>query len=109
MELKCSDSVVNQGTEASVEKGGVRAKVKKVKVAKKSKKVERSVKVKEWMRRRKGERYCAWMERIDKYLSSDESEGEVLEDGRSLLMRYGYCLLYTSDAADERSSVDLGG
>ena len=21
----------------------------------------------------------------------------------------GYCLLYTSDAADERSSVDLGG
>ena len=23
--------------------------------------------------------------------------------------RYGICLLYTSDAADERSSVDLGG
>mgnify|MGYP003381609429 CR=1 FL=1 len=23
--------------------------------------------------------------------------------------RYGVCLLYTSDAADERSSVDLGG
>ena len=23
--------------------------------------------------------------------------------------RYGLCLLYTSDAADERSSVDLGG
>ena len=22
---------------------------------------------------------------------------------------WGYCLLYTSDAADERSSVDLGG
>ena len=22
---------------------------------------------------------------------------------------YSYCLLYTSDAADERSSVDLGG
>ena len=27
-------------------------------------------------------------------------------DGRNLLLR---CLLYTSDAADERSSVDLGG
>ena len=23
--------------------------------------------------------------------------------------KYNYCLLYTSDAADERSSVDLGG
>ena len=26
-----------------------------------------------------------------------------------LLQRPSYCLLYTSDAADERSSVDLGG
>ena len=25
------------------------------------------------------------------------------------LAAYGFCLLYTSDAADERSSVDLGG
>ena len=25
------------------------------------------------------------------------------------LMHYFFCLLYTSDAADERSSVDLGG
>ena len=25
------------------------------------------------------------------------------------LARHGHCLLYTSDAADERSSVDLGG
>ena len=24
-------------------------------------------------------------------------------------IQYGVCLLYTSDAADERSSVDLGG
>ena len=24
-------------------------------------------------------------------------------------MQYSICLLYTSDAADERSSVDLGG
>ena len=31
--------------------------------------------------------------------------------GRLLLQREAYkvCLLYTSDAADERSSVDLGG
>ncbi len=26
-----------------------------------------------------------------------------------LFTLYTYCLLYTSDAADERSSVDLGG
>ena len=26
-----------------------------------------------------------------------------------LFCRFGDCLLYTSDAADERSSVDLGG
>ena len=25
------------------------------------------------------------------------------------LLQFGLCLLYTSDAADERSSVDLGG
>ena len=25
------------------------------------------------------------------------------------ILRHGACLLYTSDAADERSSVDLGG
>ena len=29
--------------------------------------------------------------------------------GREMLRRYRDCLLYTSDAADERSSVDLGG
>src|SRR5678815_1535115 len=27
----------------------------------------------------------------------------------SMLRWFGHCLLYTSDAADERSSVDLGG
>ena len=34
------------------------------------------------------------------------------ESSFSLVSRFGkvgYCLLYTSDAADERSSVDLGG
>ena len=29
--------------------------------------------------------------------------------GPVLAAQFGYCLLYTSDAADERSSVDLGG
>ena len=29
--------------------------------------------------------------------------------GGEVLLRLGDCLLYTSDAADERSSVDLGG
>ena len=28
---------------------------------------------------------------------------------KELYPEYGICLLYTSDAADERSSVDLGG
>src|SRR5678815_2846146 len=35
---------------------------------------------------------------------NDESE-----ELNSVQMLYYYCLLYTSDAADERSSVDLGG
>src|SRR5678816_4406659 len=30
-------------------------------------------------------------------------------DGAEKMMKKGFCLLYTSDAADERSSVDLGG
>ena len=35
---------------------------------------------------------------------------EVAEGSLRILVRdYGSCLLYTSDAADERSSVDLGG
>ena len=38
-------------------------------------------------------------------LVSDERE-ELLDTGGGLLKA---CLLYTSDAADERSSVDLGG
>src|SRR5678816_4856591 len=35
----------------------------------------------------------------------------LLKDGQVVYMleRYQICLLYTSDAADERSSVDLGG
>ena len=31
------------------------------------------------------------------------------EDGLVRFLKPGCCLLYTSDAADERSSVDLGG
>ena len=36
---------------------------------------------------------------------SQEQADEIL----TLRYRFLYCLLYTSDAADERSSVDLGG
>ena len=32
-----------------------------------------------------------------------------IQDTRDKLGIYSNCLLYTSDAADERSSVDLGG
>ena len=33
----------------------------------------------------------------------------LLHDGRDVQGQIQLCLLYTSDAADERSSVDLGG
>src|SRR5678816_3342672 len=38
-------------------------------------------------------------------VSEDSPQCEVMLDGEQL----EHCLLYTSDAADERSSVDLGG
>ena len=41
-----------------------------------------------------------------------QSDGARKEAGQVAFMRHhhhGFCLLYTSDAADERSSVDLGG
>ena len=38
-----------------------------------------------------------------------KAEGQYFEGLRKFLLRYYTCLLYTSDAADERSSVDLGG
>ena len=44
---------------------------------------------------------------IENYSYSSNDELIKIEDFRSLGRRY--CLLYTSDAADERSSVDLGG
>ena len=36
----------------------------------------------------------------------DSDAGGVV---KAILVENGHCLLYTSDAADERSSVDLGG
>ena len=39
-----------------------------------------------------------------------ELEGEFRGSGWNVIkLLWGSCLLYTSDAADERSSVDLGG
>ena len=50
------------------------------------------------------------------YTGSDEatrsraaSSISIPSAGRRLLGHFTSCLLYTSDAADERSSVDLGG
>ena len=47
------------------------------------------------------------LEAIDEISSLDTNSAEELlnDDGQP----YQTCLLYTSDAADERSSVDLGG
>ena len=36
-------------------------------------------------------------------------EDDPTDDGFRFIGSYSNCLLYTSDAADERSSVDLGG
>ena len=36
-------------------------------------------------------------------------ESATVSSGKALSYDYLVCLLYTSDAADERSSVDLGG
>ena len=45
------------------------------------------------------------------YGISDLSSGELQAASRGVLdvSKNSFCLLYTSDAADERSSVDLGG
>ena len=53
-------------------------------------------------RPRPGEPVAAVFHRLAGQLAA--SEADLLS-----LMLYGSCLLYTSDAADERSSVDLGG
>src|SRR5678815_2543201 len=45
---------------------------------------------------------------IDVIEVQDFRDGEYV-DRELVLMRVNICLLYTSDAADERSSVDLGG
>ena len=63
------------------------------------------------------------IDRIDRFLADLEEQAdghyEIVAQLRELvtsgfpdadeLFKYGGCLLYTSDAADERSSVDLGG
>ena len=37
------------------------------------------------------------------------ADGVLTNHGRAAVLVLTVCLLYTSDAADERSSVDLGG
>ena len=48
---------------------------------------------------------------IDEHVTHFCQDGERRrqDEGRVLLPFHQGCLLYTSDAADERSSVDLGG
>src|SRR5678815_3366106 len=43
------------------------------------------------------------------YPSPGKDDGYDIADYTRVKTEYGTCLLYTSDAADERSSVDLGG
>ena len=42
-------------------------------------------------------------------MNRKDAAQEKLTDRNYVYVRYENCLLYTSDAADERSSVDLGG
>ena len=44
-----------------------------------------------------------------RFALSDTGPGIPADELPRLFDRYWNCLLYTSDAADERSSVDLGG
>src|SRR5678815_4572569 len=44
---------------------------------------------------------------LDRFVIKQEEAKKVLSV--ALCDHYNHCLLYTSDAADERSSVDLGG
>ena len=51
---------------------------------------------------------------LDRIVSEHLKNGRIVEDlifhqGKPLNEAENPCLLYTSDAADERSSVDLGG
>src|SRR5678815_2775171 len=48
-------------------------------------------------------------ERINESTSRWFGHVERMDDSRLVKRMYSGCLLYTSDAADERSSVDLGG
>ena len=46
---------------------------------------------------------------IDKINLASDLSATLIIQIQDLLSKYKVCLLYTSDAADERSSVDLGG
>ena len=46
---------------------------------------------------------------VDNMKADLDANWELLAEPIQTVMRRYACLLYTSDAADERSSVDLGG
>src|SRR5678816_3389348 len=54
--------------------------------------------VKKWVNERINESMLRWFGHMER-----------MNDSRLVKRMYSGCLLYTSDAADERSSVDLGG
>ena len=50
------------------------------------------------------ERYKEMITRVEVHFSDEDGNKDGINSKRCMI-----CLLYTSDAADERSSVDLGG
>ena len=54
-----------------------------------------------------GDVYKRQEELLQRATPQDTFTGEVQQ--HAVVLRFDPCLLYTSDAADERSSVDLGG
>src|SRR5678815_1121746 len=54
--------------------------------------------VKKWVNERINESTLRWFGHVER-----------MDNSRLVKRMYSGCLLYTSDAADERSSVDLGG
>ena len=55
-------------------------------------------------------RIYPWDGNTARYKIHDKNQGRMLANFKESRGNYmGTCLLYTSDAADERSSVDLGG
>ena len=63
-----------------------------------------------WKQKLRKEFFSPYFQQIKHFLESEKQKGQlVYPPGKWIFNAYNFCLLYTSDAADERSSVDLGG